>query len=98
MSLASGDYWHGSDTAFSVAIVMEKTDHNSGTGYGDGLFVQVYNNTTNGSWSVGQRVGLRPSHIDPTISKHESLFLVEEIEESLETELLETLEIDLRGW
>lgn len=53
LQTASGDYWHGSDTGFSVAIVMEKTDHNSGTGYGDGLFIQVYNNTTTGSWSVG---------------------------------------------
>ena len=68
-------------------------------GEGEVMFCSDEHTTiTNGSWSVGQRVGLRPSHIDPTIAKHESLFLVEEIEESLETELLETLEIDLRGW
>ena len=52
MSLLSGDYWHGSDTAFSVAIVMRKTDHNSGSSLGDGLFTQVYNNATEGGWSV----------------------------------------------
>ena len=49
---ASGDFWHGSDTAFSVAIVMRKTDHNSGSSLGDGLFTQVYNNQTEGGWSV----------------------------------------------
>ena len=53
---------------------------------------------TKGSWTVGQRFGMRPSHIDPTIAKHEFIYLVEEIEESLDAELLETLKIDLRGW
>ena len=68
-------------------------------GEGEVMFCSDEHTTiTNGSWSVGQRVGLRPSHIDPTISKHEFIFLVEEIEENLEAELLETLEVDLRGW
>ena len=68
-------------------------------GEGEVMFCSDEHTTiTNGSWSVGQRVGLSPSHIAPTISKHEFIFLVEEIEESLEAELLETLEVDLRGW
>ena len=68
-------------------------------GKGEVMFCSDEHTTiTNGSWSVGQKVGLRPSHIDPTISKHESIYLVEEIEESLDAELIETLEIDLRGW
>jgi D-serine deaminase-like pyridoxal phosphate-dependent protein len=53
---------------------------------------------TNGSWSVGQRVGLRPSHIDPTIAKHELIYLVDEIEEGLDSEVTGILNIDLRGW
>ena len=68
-------------------------------GKGEVMFCSDEHTTvTNGSWSVGQKVGLRPSHIDPTISKHESIYLVEEIEESLDAELIETLKIDLRGW
>ena len=68
-------------------------------GKGEVMFCSDEHTTiTNGSWSVGQKVGLRPSHIDPTISKHESIYLVEEIEESLDVELIETLKIDLRGW
>ena len=68
-------------------------------GEGEVMFCSDEHTTiTNGSWSVGQKVGLRPSHIDPTISKHESIYLVEEIDESLDTELIETLKIDLRGW
>ena len=68
-------------------------------GEGEVMFCSDEHTTiTNGSWSVGQKVGLRPSHIDPTISKHESIYLVEEIEESLDAELIETLKIDLRGW
>jgi len=68
-------------------------------GKGEVMFCSDEHTTiTNGSWSVGQKVGLRPSHIDPTISKHESIYLVEEIEESLDAELIETLKIALRGW
>jgi D-serine deaminase-like pyridoxal phosphate-dependent protein len=68
-------------------------------GEGEVMFCSDEHTTiTNGSWSVGQRVGLRPSHIDPTISKHEAIYLVEEIEESLDAELIEALKIDLRGW
>ena len=52
LQTASADYWGGADMAWSVIMVIEKTDHNSGTGLGDGMFVQVYNNTTDGSWSV----------------------------------------------
>ena len=68
-------------------------------GEGEVIFCSDEHTTiTNGSWTVGQRVGLRPSHIDPTIAKHEFIYLVEEIEESLDAEVLETLKIDLRGW
>lgn len=68
-------------------------------GEGEVIFCSDEHTTiTNGSWKVGQRVGLRPSHIDPTIAKHEFIYLVEEIEESLDAEVLETLKIDLRGW
>lgn len=52
LQTASGDFWGGVDMAWSVIMVIEKTDHNSGTSLGDGMFVQVYNNTTDGSWSV----------------------------------------------
>lgn len=48
---SSDAYWNSSE-AWSVIMVIEKTDQNSGTGFGDGLFVQTYNNTTDGSWSV----------------------------------------------
>lgn len=68
-------------------------------GEGEVIFCSDEHTTiTNGSLRVGQRVGLRPSHIDPTIAKHEFIYLVEEIEESLDAEVLETLKIDLRGW
>ena len=38
--------------AFSVIMVLNKADHNSGTSLGDGLLVQVYNNGDTNSWSV----------------------------------------------
>ena len=44
-------FWDPSE-AWSVIMVIEKTDHNSGTGYGDGLFIQTLGSYTDGSWSV----------------------------------------------
>ena len=38
------------------------------------------------------------SHIDPTIAKHELIYLVDEIEEGLDSEVTGILNIDLRGW
>jgi len=68
-------------------------------GQGEVMFCSDEHTTvTNASWSVGQRAGLRPSHIDPTIAKHESIYLVDEIEEGLDSEVIDILTIDLRGW
>ena len=46
------------------------------------------------SWRarVGERVCVRPAHIDPTIATHERMHLVRG------DELLDTWEVDLRGW
>ena len=44
-------YWDPPEP-WSVIMVIEKQDQNSGSSLGDGLFVQTYNSTTDGSWSV----------------------------------------------
>ena len=44
-------YWNATE-AWSVIMVIEKFQHGSGSNLGDGLFVQVYDDTTTGSWSV----------------------------------------------
>lgn len=41
---------------------------------------------------VGDRVRIRPSHVDPTIAKHERMHVVSG------EDVLDTWEIDLRGW
>ena len=51
-----------------------------------------------GSWSVGDRVALRPAHIDPTISCHEMLHLVDDATSGGDAEVLESWPVDLRGW
>lgn len=51
-----------------------------------------------GSWQVGDRVGLRPAHIDPTIAKHELLHLVDDVTAGGDAEVLDAWPIDLRGW
>lgn len=51
-----------------------------------------------GNWAVGERVGLRPAHIDPTISKHDHIHLVDDINSGGDAEVVETWPVDLRGW
>jgi D-serine deaminase-like pyridoxal phosphate-dependent protein len=41
---------------------------------------------------VGERVRVRPAHVDPTVAKHEWLHLVSG------DEVLERWAVDLRGW
>ena len=53
---------------------------------------------TGASWKVGDRVLLRPAHIDPTISKHEVMHLVEKVSETDDSSVIDTWPIDLRGW
>ena len=43
-------YWNGTE-AWSVMVVMRKTSQNSGSGYGDGCFVQTRAGGEVGSWS-----------------------------------------------
>ena len=43
-------YWDGSE-AWSVMVVIRKTAQGSGSGYGDGLFIQTRNSDALGSWS-----------------------------------------------
>jgi D-serine deaminase-like pyridoxal phosphate-dependent protein len=42
--------------------------------------------------AVGDRVSIRPAHVDPTIAYHQQMHLVRG------DEVLETWEVDLRGW
>ena len=68
-------------------------------GNGKVLFCADEHTTVVGSsWKVGDRVGLRPAHIDPTISKHEHIYLVDDIMSGGDAELVETWPVDLRGW
>ena len=45
-----------------------------------------------GSAAVGDRIRVLPAHVDPTVAYHERMHLVRD------GEVLETWEIDLRGW
>jgi D-serine deaminase-like pyridoxal phosphate-dependent protein len=44
------------------------------------------------AWTVGDRVRLVPGHVDPTIAKHERMWLIEDGTEPV------ALEVDLRNW
>jgi len=44
------------------------------------------------TFEVGQRVRVLPAHVDPTVALHERMHLVEG------EDVLETWEVDLRGW
>ena len=42
--------------------------------------------------AVGDRVRVVPAHVDPTVAYHERMFLVQD------SEVLETWDVDMRGW
>lgn len=44
------------------------------------------------SWRVGERVRLRPAHVDPTVAKHEQMWVADG------DEIVERWAIDLRHW
>lgn len=64
--------------------------------HGDVFFCSDEHTTlvpTNGSaWAVGDTTRLTPAHIDPTVAKHEAMWLVEN------GQLIERWPIDLRHW
>jgi D-serine deaminase-like pyridoxal phosphate-dependent protein len=41
---------------------------------------------------VGDRILVTPAHVDPTVAKHERIFVVDG------DDVLETWPVDLRGW
>ncbi len=45
-----------------------------------------------GTWSVGDRVRLRPAHVDPTVAKHEALWVVQS------DQVVDRWPVDLRHW
>jgi D-serine deaminase-like pyridoxal phosphate-dependent protein len=67
-------------------------------GDGEVLFCSDEHTTVTGSFTVGERVGLRPAHIDPTIAKHDTLHLVDDVSAGADAEVLESWPVDLRGW
>ncbi len=80
------------------ALAMDSGDPTLVDG-GEVRFCSDEHTTINGgSRSVGDRVGLRPAHIDPTIAKHEVLHLVDDAGAGGDAEVLESWPIDLRGW
>ena len=44
------------------------------------------------AWSVGDRTRLHPAHLDPTIAKHERMWLVDG------SDVVDELAVDLRHW
>jgi D-serine deaminase-like pyridoxal phosphate-dependent protein len=79
------------------ALAMDSGDP-SPVGDGDVLFCSDEHTTVAGTFAVGQRVGLRPAHIDPTIAKHEVLHLVDDATAGGDAEVIESWPVDLRGW
>ena len=46
--------------------------------------------------AVGARVTVRPAHVDPTVSQHERMHLVESFDP--DAAVIDTWAVDLRGW
>ncbi len=44
------------------------------------------------AWSVGDRIRLQPAHVDPTVAKHDAMWVVDG------DDVLDRWAVDLRGW
>jgi D-serine deaminase-like pyridoxal phosphate-dependent protein len=42
--------------------------------------------------TVGERIRVIPAHVDPTVAKHRTIFVIDG------DEVLESWSVDLRGW
>ena len=65
-------------------------------GAGDAWFVSdehiTFGLAEGSAVKVGDRVRVLPAHVDPTVSQHERLYLIDD------DEVLEVWDVDLRGW
>ncbi len=52
--------------------------------------------TTDTALAVGERVLVRPAHIDPTVAYHDALHLADG--PALDAEVIDRWAVDLRGW
>ncbi len=48
--------------------------------------------------NVGDRVFVRPAHVDPTVAMHTSMFVVDDVTAGADASVLTTWPVDLRGW
>jgi len=90
ISVDSTGRWAVADAGLK-ALAM---DHgNPAIAEGDVAFCSDEHTTlTGGSWRVGDRVRLRPAHVDPTIAKHTELVVV------AGDDVVDRWPIDLRHW
>ncbi|MGI9623851.1 MAG: alanine racemase [Acidimicrobiales bacterium] len=90
ISIHSDGQWAVADAGLK-ALAM---DHgNPGLDTGAVLFCSDEHTTIcDGAWSIGDRVSLRPAHVDPTISKHETILVVED------GDVVDQWAVDLRHW
>jgi D-serine deaminase-like pyridoxal phosphate-dependent protein len=72
---------HGDPTVLDVGDCWFVSDEHITFGLAEGVPV-----------AVGDRVRVVPAHVDPTVSQHERLHLVDD------DEVLEVWDVDLRGW
>jgi len=72
---------HGDPTVLDVGDCWFVSDEHITFGIAEGASV-----------AVGDRVRVVPAHVDPTVSQHERLYLVDG------DEVLEVWDVDLRGW
>ncbi len=90
VSVEAGQRWAVADAGLK-ALAM---DHgNPDLDGGRVLFCSDEHTTiTDGRWTVGERVRLRPAHVDPTVAKHQVLWVVRD------DEVIDRWPVDLRHW
>ncbi|MBU3689165.1 MAG: DSD1 family PLP-dependent enzyme, partial [Actinobacteria bacterium] len=48
--------------------------------------------------AIGERVLVRPAHVDPTVAMHAAMHVVDDVRRGADAQVLEVWPVDLRGW
>lgn len=96
----------GSPPSWSVIDVGLKSlgmDHGNPTVDGASVWFCSDEHTTlsfgqGASPDLGTKLLVRPAHVDPTVALHENMYLVDDVTQGSDAQVLDTWPVDLRGW
>lgn len=77
---------HGNPTVDGASVWFCSDEHTT-LSFGQGT-----------SPDLGTKLLVRPAHVDPTVALHENMYLVDDVTQGSDAQVLDTWPVNLRGW